>query len=245
MDSYTFDFIDLTNIYEPTNQNKPKYPHLYNLDYDKRTIEYYKVLRTSKLDPITNNEVDEKLCFKFPYMWDPMTGERLELDPYGALCFDPNNLAYHFYTNRLTNLWVEPKDEKDGYYQGYYDIAVGAGEDIVITGRGACPDKYLFRLPILDCYLPNGHKFNFVTMAPKLTEKEIIEINYLVNKLGTYKSVFDQNPPDLVKMFHFYNQALSKTPIVDPKSIENKSPDEIRVIYNRANNNAVDMLVYI
>jgi hypothetical protein len=243
MNDYVFDFIDLTHIEEI--KEVKKFTHLYSSDFDKRTVEYYKVLRTSKLDPITNNEVDETYAFKFSYMWDPLTGERLGLDPYGSLYFDPNNLAYHFYTSRLTNLWEDAKDEKDGFFEGHYGMAVGAGENIMINSRGECPDKYLFRLPIIDCYLQKEHKFNYVTMGPKLTEKEIIEIYYLVNKMGTYKNMFDKNPPDLVKMFHLYNQALSKTPYIDSKTLENVSKDKLQEVYLKANYHAVDQLVYM
>jgi hypothetical protein len=241
-----FDFIDLTHIKYTSNKeaniiDEKQIKEIYHKTYDERTTDYYKVLRTSKLDPFTNNEVDEKYAFKFYEKWDSITGIKQEKDPFGALYFDPDNLVFHFYTNRLNDLWVEPVDEEDGYYEGYYDMAVGSGEDIEIVGRGACPDKYLFRLPIIDCYVLKEQKSNIITMGPKLTQKEIIEIDKLVKTKNTYFKTFGKNPPDLLKMFNLYNQAINKTPFIGEYN-SNITPEALKQLYTKANYNAVNQL---
>ena len=63
------------------NQNTSKYM----ISYDHVTSFYYVALRNSRSDPITNElfKKDDPKAFKFKYMWDPMTGTRLEEDPNG------------------------------------------------------------------------------------------------------------------------------------------------------------------
>lgn len=216
-----------------------------NFDYnnfDDKTTKYYKALRIAKQDPISNLEVDINTCFKFEYMWDPHTGERLDKDPNGPLYFNPDNLAYYFYTNRLRNLWVEPKDEESGYFQGYYDMAVGSGENINIKGRGECPDKYLFRLPIIDCYVTKDHNFNHITLGPKLTDSEIQELNNLVIKQNTFYSTYKIKCPSLIQLKYWYDQALSLKPDLINKNINNMSDEQITELYTKANYNAVEEL---
>ena len=70
-----------------------------------------------------------------------------------SLYFDPNTLIHYFYINRLKNLWIDESIEDGNYYQGHYGYAVGNGPDFEIKGRGKHPDWYLFRLPIIDCYM--------------------------------------------------------------------------------------------
>jgi len=183
--------------------------------YDHQTMEHYRVLRLRKMDPIINLDLDDKLSFEFKYEWDPYTGERLGNDPYGSLYFNPDYLIRHFYLSRLNNLWVDAKDEKGGFYQGYYDIAVGAGEDMFIASRGHFPERYLFRLPIIDCYLTTDYNHKFVTMGPKLTNDEIADIEMKANKMGdNYITLFGKPRPSIVKMKQLYDQAISQNPII-------------------------------
>ncbi len=193
----------------------PKKTHIYTrnnqpIEFDKQTMVYYKSIRQSKLDPIFNKQMDDQTAFVFKDEWDPYTGERLGLDPIGPLYFDPDYLIFHFYKKRLDNLWIKPVDENDGYYDGHYGDAVGASEDFYIASRGHHPEWYLFRLPIIDCYLTKDHNLQHVTFGPKLTTEELKEIDRLSDLSNTYKQTFKHNKPSLLKMEELYKIAISK-----------------------------------
>lgn len=212
--------------------------------YDKRTTEYYRVMRLRKLDPILSIDLDDKTSFQFPYMWDPYTGKATTTrDPDGPLYFHPDVLIHHFYTNRLNNLWVEPIDDvANGYFEGYYDMAVGTGDDILIQGRGEYPEKYLFRIPIIDCYLTKDHNNMVITMGPKLSDSDIKDMYNCAERLGdNYKKMFGKPRPNLVKMKEYYDQAISKTPKYD-RDLSNETPQKKQEIYNKLNRLAVDKL---
>ncbi len=213
----------------------------YEKEYEERTTEYYKTLRFRKMDPIINIDLDDSNAFKFEYMWDPYTGERKEKDPHGPLYFDPDTLIHYFYTSRLKNLWNEPIDETGGYYEGYYDILVGAGENLNIIGRGECPEKYLFRLPIIDCYLEKNYNKSIITMGPKLTDNEIKLIDEIANKnANNYKLMFKKNRPSLYEMKKYYDIAINNNPTINYDKQE--SDDVIKTLKYKENCNAVDKL---
>ena len=74
-------FIDLSNLNITTpiiTKQSIKY------DYDKTTTETYRVMRELCIDPITHEKVPSNLDFIFEYMWDPITGDRLDKDPNGG-----------------------------------------------------------------------------------------------------------------------------------------------------------------
>lgn len=230
------DFVDFDS-FEDENEKSIE------ITFDKRTSEYYRILRFRKMDPIMCIELDDNKCFKFNNKWDPYTGERLDEDKDGPLCFHPDFLIHYFYTKRLNNLWVNSVDHVNYHYQGYYDIAVGAGEDIYIESRGYCPDKYLFRLPINDCYLTNDHNQNIITMGPKLTDSEIQQIDKLAELYGNnYKNIFGRNRPSLKLMKYYYDQAISKTPDLQGTDISNLSCSELQSIREKYNRIYVDSL---
>ena len=204
-----YDVLSYNNENSIMTTDLNNFNNLYNKNYEKTTIDYYQTLRLRKMDPIMNIDLDESISFKFSHMWDPYTGERTNLDPYGALCFEPNNLIYYFYINRLKNLWTEPENDIYGHYEGYYDMLVGCGKDINIIGRGLCPEKYLFRLPIMDCYLEKEYNMSIITMGPILTENEIEEIDRLSNDI-IYKKMFNKEKPSLIKMKKLYDEAIHK-----------------------------------
>lgn len=186
------------------------------ITYNDETYEYYKTLRKTKCDPITNEEIDEKYAFKFPYEWDPYTGERKEADPYGPLCFNPDILIKYFHTNRLINIWCEPVPEDQGMYDGWLGDAVGNGPDFNITSRGTFPEWYLFRLPITNCYLTSDHNDMIVTMGPKLTLEEITEIDRLAKLMGnTYELSFGVRRPSLLDMYTYYTEMINPEPKLD------------------------------
>lgn len=213
----------------------------YTKNYEDRTIYYYKTMRLRKMDPIIGMDLETDDYFKFPYMWDPYTGERLGLDPFGPLCFDPDTLIYYYYINRLKNLWTEPTNDDGGYYEGYYDMLVGAGENINIVARGECPEKYLFRLPIIDCYLENDYNKSFITMGPKLTDEEIKEIDRLAQKRpNNYRNLYRKNRPSLELIKKYYDEAIDNNPRI--KYTEGASEETKKELRYKINCMAVDSL---
>ena len=216
-------------------------------DYDEDTTEKYRVLRLRKMDPISFIELDEEYAFKFHHIWDPYTGERLnEKDSNGPLYFDPDIIIKHFHTKRIDKLWVEPKDDSTGFYEGYYDDGVGAGEDFFVGGRGHHPEWYLFRLPIIDCYLTKSNNNQFITFGPKLTDNEIKEIQRLAEKKpDNYKRQFGYNRPSLIEMKKLYDIAISKTPNWPELNLNSVDGESKESIYTRMNREAVNRLVHM
>lgn len=180
--------------------------------FEKLTRETYRVMRELQLDPISHQRVPKNLQFKFEYMWDPITGERLEKDKYGPLCFNVLSLAKNFYYNRLRLLWVDGEEENGFKYEGYYGDGVEAGEELFISGRGNHKHMHLFRLPVIDCYLPEKFSMSIITMGPVLNNDEIKEIqdkidNYYKNEeISVKKLKFN-----LIKMKELYDTAIKKS----------------------------------
>lgn len=207
------DFNDTDFVAENNTQNIDKY----STTYDTTTTEYYKALRLTKTDPIDLVDQNDNYSFKYEYIWDPYTGINSNIkDPNGPLYFDPLNLVYHFYCNRLRGLWVDPVDEESGYYEGYYGEFVGKGTDININSRGSYQEKYLFRLPIIDCYLPTNHNMAIVTMGPLLNDDDIKNLDKIVssNKLNINNRKYRRMNliPNLTTMKRYYDIALSIDP---------------------------------
>lgn len=243
----TPDFVFFDDEDDITVSPTPK--TLYTQDYDGRTQEYYRVLRSTKLDPISQMKVDEKEAFTYSKIWDPYSGTVLGDDPYGAIYFDPVTLAKYFYTNITRKLWNQPVDEEEGFYQGYYDGGVGAGEDFYIEGRGHFPEWYVFRLPLSDCYLPEDYNKSIPTLGPKLTDKEVKLINYLLHKKDCrkrYREYFGRSPPDLVQMKELYDTAINQNPYEDVDyDLEIWEDMSVEQINDAINRDAVDKLVKI
>lgn len=196
----------------------------YPLKYDNRTTNYYQTLRTCHIDPILNIDVDENIAFKFSIQWDPYTGERLSDDPFGSLYFHPASLIYYFYTHRLDGLWKDAVDSSEGFFEGYYDMLVGTGEELEVIGRAKYTELYLFRLPILDCYLTPEHNKSFITMGPKLSDDEINTLEILSQNPRVkfdYFEMFQKNIPSVKKMKTLYDNAISKKCVI-PTSITNR-----------------------
>jgi len=244
-DSQCIDFSDVPqNQSFTTNTTKDT---KYDSDYSHATIEYYRAARLRKMDPITMDDVDTSTAFEFKWMWDPYTGERSsKQDPYGSLWFNPNSLIRHFYVNRLAELWNESVQHLDGLYAGYYGDGLGSGEDIFIQGRGHHPERYLFRIPIINCYLSKDHKESFITMGPKLTQEEIALIESLAEKTGDqYRNLYGHPRPSAVNLKYFYDQALSQNPIMNKQDEtmfrENNITDPVQR-KDQLNRRAVDTL---
>lgn len=228
---------------DPNKEEKQNKVIPITYDYDESTTEKYRVLRSRKMDPISYVPLDEKFSFKFSYKWDPYTGERsTEKDPNGPLCFDPDILIKHFHTKRIDKLWVNPKDDNGGYYQGYYDDGVGAGEEFYVGGRGHHPEWYLFRLPIIDCYLTKSNNTQFITFGPKLTDAEVKEIQEIANRRpDNYKRQFGYNRPSIVEMKKLYDIAINPKPNW-PDFTDYQTDEPKEIIYAKMNRKAVDIL---
>lgn len=184
--------------------------------YCNQTTVYYKAHRIQLTDPITFEELNYDSCYKYYNIWNPYTGDILGIDPIGPLCFNPLTILMHIYEFRLINLWCEPSDEKDGYYEGYYGESVGAGDDFEIIGRRTYPERYLFRIPITDCYLPPTHKMNYVTMGAKLSDNDVREIDRLIEKYWTNTKIYKlyyKKIGSLHKLKRYYDIAISKNPL--------------------------------
>lgn len=208
--------------------------------YDFNTMQKYKSLRISNLDPLTFMDIPNNCKFKFPYEWDPYTGERLGVDNNGPLCFDPDVLIKHFHTQRLNKLWIEPSDTQLGYYSGIYDDAVGIGFDFELKSRGLHPEWYIFRLPIIDCYLTEDHNKQFITMGPILTDEEIAEIDRLASlREKNYKQLFGVDRPSLKKIKNYYDNSISKKPIIPPTF---NGENENQELYDKVNRYYVELL---
>lgn len=219
----SFDFVDFINFEEEISEKKEEKKDSYDEKYDTTTTEFYKNMRKRKLNAIMiyDDNFDSEKAFKFPYTWDPYTGERGEEDPNGPLYFNPDELTYYFYKKRLNRLWNEPKyDDAGGFYdQGYYGDFMGS--DLMIIGRGGSHiDEYLFRLPIANCYIPKNADKSLITMGPILTNEEIKEIQSLSEKYykNEYTVAYKKFRPSLIKMKNLYDNAIAKNPILASES---------------------------
>ena len=231
--NFSFDIIDL-NILKNISDDKKNEKKDDNIIFDKNTTETYRIKRLFKIDPLTDIEVPENIAFKFKFSWDPYTGKRNGNDSIGPLYFNAINLYDYYYENRFRGLWFPPAEQ----YQGYYGDLIGTGKNISIKSRGSNPEKYLFRLPIIDCYLPNNHNLSFITMGPELSDDEICEIDNIVNQFHSKKK--NNNFTSLTALKYYYDQSIESSP--DPNSDEikelklkypNLSEKEINEKYNR------------
>jgi len=246
--SFSFDSIDFSSYCDDANNNSnpvidtikskdsKKVSTNYNIQvkYDKTTNETYRIKRLYKIDPITDTEVQSSQCFEFKYKWNPYNGIRIEQDEIGPLCFNAINLYDYYYINRYNGLWTPPQDG----FQGMYGDMVGSGKIVNVKSRGTFPERYLFRLPIIDCYLPPTHNMSIITMGPELTESEITEIDVIITKFHPKKS----NPKfaSLTMLKYYYDRALDISPDPDSddiKELKSKHPkltkNEINAKYNR------------
>jgi len=237
--------VSLHNTYDIYEIEETKYK---DCNYNMETFEQYRVMRQLKIDPISQSQLTDNDSFKFCKIWDPYTGERTEHDdPYGPLCFDPCVLAKFFYTNRLNNLWVDLYDDENPnqVWGQCYGDGVGAGENCNIPGRGIYPEKYLFRLPVPDCYIPKDNDEQIITCGPKLTHEEIIEIDKQLQTMhAKYSLMYNiRVPPSLTKMKEYYDIAINPNPskLLNLKT-DLMTTEQINELNGKTNRNAVDCL---
>jgi hypothetical protein len=216
----------------------------YNLDSSTRIKDRYYDMRKNIIDPILlvklplyNKKIKDLYIFK--HKWNPYNGKRLTIDSNGPLYFDPNTLIHYFYINRLQNLWVDESDINGEYFEGHYGDAVGNGPDFEIKGRGKHIDWYLFRLPIIDCYI-GDIQTQAVTMGPILTNDDIKEIYKLSKRYkNKYTEMYGYKRPNIVKMKKLYDDA-----IYDNKEYELDclSIDEIKLLKYQINIDSIEKL---
>lgn len=236
---FSFDSIDFSCITKDSSDNVISINNVDNdnsesIIYDKTTNETYRIKRLFKIDPLTDLEVPDNLAFKFSQAWNPYTGFRESDDIIGPLYFNAIILYDYYFASRYKGLWYPPQDQ----YQGYYGDLAGTGKNIEITSRGSNPERYLFRLPIIDSYLPHNHNYSSMTMGPELNENEISQIDSIVCQSHPKKSY--SNFTSLTELKFYYDRALESSP--DPNSDEIKelkqkyptlSEKEINGKYNR------------
>lgn len=204
-------FIDFTKVKQNDFYIQSN-AHQYVDNYDTTTTQYYKAYRIKKMDPILFTQLNDKNAFKFYAIWDPLTGARTGIDPYGPLYFNPITIMEYIYKSAKDRLWIDATDDMEGYYTEH----VGAGEECMIVGRGTYPEKYLFRLPISDCYLNPDHNMSVITMGPILTDAEIIEIDDLLVKYWKNDNVYKKYYHKIGSLYllkKYYDVAISKTPL--------------------------------
>ena len=225
--SFSFEQVNFEKLYKKSNSKS-------NIQYDKTTSETYRVKRLFKLDPFTDHEISKERLFEFKYKWNPYNGERTEIDEVGPLCFNALNLYDYYFANRFKELWNPQTDQ----YEGYYGDIVGSGKNLEIKSRGSYPEKYLFRLPITDCYLPIDHNFAIITMGPILNEEEIIEIDNIILKY--HRNIKKYNFTSLIDLKLYYDNAIKNNYDEEDfefKNIKINNPhltlDEIKEKYNR------------
>jgi hypothetical protein len=188
-------------------------------------------MRLFKIDPITNEEIPPHLLFQFKDKWDPLSGERSGIDEVGPLCFNALNLYEYYFKNRYNGLWYPPVEQ----YQGYYGDILGSGPNLKINSRGYNPQKYLYRLPIIDCYLKKSHNHSIVTMGPKFTPEEIDQIDTIIKK-------YRKHAVTLKELKTWYDNALDDKPIIT--DLKNKHPHlSDRELCEKYNRSWVDKLV--
>lgn len=245
-------FINYTTNNETINKETIKYKQ----EYDEYTTQLYKNMREKKYNVISHDSFncDFDRIFQYHHMWDPYTGHKNDIDPFGPLCFHPDELINWFYTRRKKMLWIEQVNithgPESGLYEGYYGDGLGSGENIHIVSRGEFPELYLFRLPIDDCYLPPDFDRSIITMGPRLTDEEIKNIEELAEKYhnSNYTNLYGKKRPSIVLMKQLYDIAISKTPNITPYLEENEkenslSSERLAELRGRANREAVNQLV--
>lgn len=201
-------FVDLSYINKKDNIINKK--DEYNNKFNKLTTDTYRVMRELHIDPITHEKVSDELAFKFEYMWDPITGERLEKDIYGPLYFNIFSLAKNFYYNRYRLLWNPSETIKGITYDGYYGDGLLAGEELFIQSRGIHKHIHPFRLPIIDCYLEKDFNMSIITMGPLLNNDEIKEIQDKIDKFINNKKYVEKNNINILLIKELYDIAINK-----------------------------------
>jgi hypothetical protein len=197
----------------------------YDMLFNFETTSRYKAYRIKMQDPITCENLTDNNAFKFKYVWDCLTGERIGVDPYGPLYISPVSILRSYYHNVLKGMWIEFDDCVPMYGEN-----LGTGDNFYIPGKGVQPEKYLFRLPIQDCYVYKEQDNSIHTMGPKLTDEELQEVDNLICKYW-YDDPFIEDMPEsalsTLRLKKYYDVAICAKPTIDIDAL----PLEIRNTY--------------
>jgi hypothetical protein len=185
--------------------------------YDQYTSEYYRSMRDRKMDPIDYTELTDDNSFKYEYIWNPCNGNAIGKDPFGPIYFSPVNILKNVYYKRLDNLWMKI-DENVSYdsFERYYGDSLGSMEiknNNIISAR---PERYIFRVPLIDCYLPKKHNMSSITMGALLTDDHVRDIDRVIKKYWIGDD-FIKNKYKIIGSFEnmkkIYDVAVSKDPL--------------------------------
>jgi hypothetical protein len=202
MDDIDTDYVDLNH--NQTIFDKDEYEKI----FDEDTTVKYKKYRQKKKDPVTSEVLTDENSFKFKYMWNSITGERTGIDPYGPIYISPVTILKMIYHNILRGLWLEI----DGCLPIYGEF-LGSGYDFYAPGKGAQPEKYIFRFPIKDCYIYKNQDQSIHTTGPKLTITELKEIDNLIKKYWSNDEFIRKIRPkarSTMRLRKYYDLALCK-----------------------------------
>jgi len=217
---------------ESTNNKiiNKKYP---NHNFNKDTTEKYYNCRINQLDAITGEPIENSKIIMFSYMWNPFTGKKIhQRDEYGPLCFNALILYEYYFVNRYKGLWIQEDTLCD--IQNTYGIEIiGTGNNI--NENHAMFHKYLYRLPIIDCYIPEKNSdikycnsYDLVTtIGPILTVNDIKKIDRIVH-------IHDPTRTPLKYLKELYDGALDNHPDITKhkKMFSNLSDNELKYKYN-------------
>ena len=230
-------------VVEKKKEEAPKTKYIIDgrpVTFGKQTMVTYAKAREMGFDMLMGFAMDNpKKAYRYKYMWDSYTGEcltdkkgdRIE-DPYGPLHYDAGDLVNWFYSKRLSGLWVE----QQGDFQAMYGEYVGSGMNLQLLGRGDHPERYLFRLPIHDCYLMDDYDTNIHTMGPRLTKSEVEEIYRLACTQASTSGGLTRRVPNIVTMWDYYHGAIEQDPYIEgAESLEVAELVHMRDQINRQN----------
>lgn len=249
-----FSFVDFDDAPVKEVEDDPRNNEIYfrtcKIEFDETTTVFYRVMRERKLNVFTQeDDIEPEKCFQYRNMWDVFTGEVLGNDPCGSLWFHPVELVNYFAEYCLKNLWHDQVDETGGIYEGYHGDLLGSGDDMFVKGRGYYTELYLFRLPIVDCYMPKDCNLSLITMGGKMTTEDLQQIDNLMQKYHTklYLKKYKRNPPSLIEMKKHYDNAISSKPSLEclgyTKASElNMTEAELKDHRGQANIHAVNCL---
>lgn len=241
---FTFNNINLSKYKVDKDENTKK---SIDFQYNFITRETLRMKRLSKRDIFNDEIIPIDECFEYFDMWDAYTGKKIgKKDEFGPLCFNGFELCYFYYINRLNGLFNKP----EGEYDGYYGELLGTGIDINIISRGCYPERYLLRLPVIDCYVYENAKHSHVTMGPILTNDEINKLDDILDyNYKNFNKIICNSAKLMAKIKYHYDEALNYNPNKNDLiylDLINKHPElgehDITEKYNRYH---VDILRYL
>lgn len=199
-------------------------PDDYEMLFDQATMDYVK-FRRDMIDPITYEEMTPDTAFVIDQMWNCMTGEKIGPDPNGPLYVSPVTILRTIRDNLLNGFWMEIDD-----CVPMYGEQLGAGENFYVKGRGARPEKYLFRYPFPELYKFKGQNAMIHTTGPKFTNEELERLDNLIEEYwldDPYVEELDPDSRSLRVLKKYYHAMLWEDPF------ELELPEPVISTYSR------------